>query len=60
MWYTCINFHDNLGVFITAANISGVFEASITTVLAPVVVHTDAIQDASIAGLLHHQNIIWR
>jgi len=47
-----------LEVFITATTLSGVFEASVTTVLAAVLEHTAAIQDASIAGLLNHQSII--
>ena len=47
-------------MFITATTLSGVFEASVATVLAAVVVHmcTAAIHDASIAGLLNHQSII--
>ena len=45
-------------MFITATTLSGVFEASATTLLAAVLVHTAAIQDASIAGLLNHQSII--
>jgi len=50
VWYTLLACaYIIFLITITARTISGVFEASVTTVLAAVVVHTASIQDASIS-----------